>query len=265
MFNLNFTEVPALFGPFHIGMALVVILTAILIFIRVSGQSESQLIRLMHVLGLIMILAEVWKQWFCLRYVYPGGSLWFFPWQLCSMAMYCSFFMIYVKEKYQNVLLVFLCSFSFFSAIIALAVPADMLRPQIPLTLHGFIYHGIIILESLIAVLILKQRRARYAVFPRQAVKISFANAAFLYLIMSVIAEIINCIGHYLLPDHLPEPDMFYITPFYPSTQPVCADVAERFGIPAEIVIYSCAIILLALMFYLVVWYLTKTDKSPDA
>ena len=261
--NLVFTNTPVLFGPFHIVMLLLVTTAALLLYKLVRIRNEDHLLQLLHRLGLIMILAEIWKQWFVLRYVYPDFSLWFFPWQLCSMAMYCSFFVTFVKEKYQNVLLVFLSSFSFFSAIVALVVPSDMLRPQIPLAVHGFIYHGIIIAESLIAIRILRQRSMHYqsssvdSASSHQATtstgeRIRFAPAALLFLIMSGIAEIINCIGHYLLPGHWPEPDMFYITPFYPSTQPVCAYVAEKLGILPEILIYSAAIILISYLFYLV-------------
>lgn len=241
--NILFTETPRLFGQFHLAMLVIVCLGAVLIFFRVRGRSEPSLLVLLHRLGLIMILMEIFKQWFVLRYVYPDFSLWFFPWQLCSMAMYCSFFITIVREKYQPVLLVFLSTFSFFSAIVALAVPSDMLRPQILLAVHGFIYHGIMILEALIAITCLGSMR--------EGTRIRFAPAAGLFLVMCAIAEVINCIGHYLLPDHRPEPDMFYITPFYPSTQPVCDMVAAKLGILPEIIIYITAIILISWLYYL--------------
>lgn len=255
--GIQFSEVPQLFGSFHLIMMVAVCVAAVGFFVKIRKRNESDLLKLLHRLGLIMIVMECFKQWFVITYVYPNGSLWFFPWQLCSMAMYCSFFITIVKEKYQPVLLVFLSSFSLFSAIVALAVPADMLRPQILLAVHGFIYHGIMVLEALIAITCLKRRRKRE--------KIRFRPAIGLFLIMCMIAEVINCIAHYLIPDRQPEADMFYITPFYPSTQPVCAQVAAKLGILPEIIIYCTAIIVISWLLFLIEYRLTqKKDQSED-
>ena len=251
--NLLFNETPRLFGPFHLAMLVIVCTAAVLFFLKVRKESRQDLLRMLHRLGLIMIIMECFKQWFVLRYVYPDFSLWFFPWQLCSMAMYCRCCLMIVKKKYQPVLLVFLSTFSFFSAIVALAIPSDMLRPQILLALHGFIYHGLIILESLIAVTCLKRTQ--------ESDRIRFAPAAGLFLLMCGVAEVINCIGHYLLPEHRPEPDMFYITPFYPSTQPVCDIVAARLGILPEVVIYCAVIILISWLFFLIEFKLIPSGE----
>ena len=181
-----------------------------------------------------MILMEIFKQCFCFVYVFDKKlNLWFFPWQLCSMAMYCSFVIRYIKkEKLQNAFLVFLATFSLFSDIVALVLPYDMLRDQIVLTTHSFVYHGLIITEALIALLILKQRK-----------KAIFLPSVYLFLGMAFIAEMINIVSHIIFNDIYVEPDMFYITLSYPSTQPVFHEIALAFGIPFEIIIYLASII----------------------
>ena len=159
--GITFSSAPQLFGSIHLLSLLLVIVGNAVVFFCLKGRKEDALIEIMHYLGLIMILIEIFKQWFCFIYVFDKKlNLWFFPWQLCSMAMYCSFIIKYIKkEKLQNAFLVFLASFSLFSDIVALALPYDMLRDQIILTVHSFIYHGLIITEAMISLLILKQVR----------------------------------------------------------------------------------------------------------
>ena len=247
---MMFQETPALFGPFHLGFLAGILLFNILLYYCFRKLDSRRLLRILQGLGLLMILAEIWKQWYCYHYVFGRTvSLWFFPWQFCSMAMYCSFLLPFLREKHQNTVLTFLASFSFFAAVMALLVPSDMLRPQIPLACHGFIYHGLMISESIGAVLILRERH-----------KLRFRPAVILFLLMAVIAEAINIIGHALLKDIRIEPNMFYITPYYPSTQIVFNYIARKLGIFAEIVIYLFLIILAAYLFYLI---LVKRSQVP--
>ena len=45
---------------------------------------------------------------------------------------------------------------------------------------------------------------------------------------------------------------MFYITPFYPSTQPVFREIALRAGVFVEIIVYLGAIALAGFLLYLI-------------
>lgn len=230
--DITFSQTPQLFGLFHLLFVAGILLACIPVFLVIRTFIEKQLIRLLAVLGWIMIIMEIWKQWFSYRYVY-GFSMWFFPWQLCSMAMYCCVSLPLLKEKSQNTVLLFLATYSLVAAVMALAVPADMLRPQILLTCHGFIYHGLMLWETMAALLILNKRR-----------QFRFAEATVLFMIMAAIAEAINIASHYILNNIRIEPDMFNITPYYPTNQPVFAWIAETLGIIPEIIIYLLCIIL---------------------
>ena len=193
-----------------------------------------------------MLLAEVFKQWFCFTYLFDGEpNLWFFPWQLCSMAMYCSFLVKYLKGKAQMAVLVFLATYSLLGGIVALILPYDMLRPQIALTIHSFAYHGLIVTEAMIAMMILSKRAKRE--------KPAFLPATLLFLIMAAIAFMINVVSHAVLNDPDLEPNMFYITPAYPSTQPILHDIAVNYGIPVEIALYLALIILTSFVIFLVI------------
>ena len=79
----------------------------------------------------------------------------------------------------------------------------------------------------------------------------TFVIASIAYIVLGVFmvvksesfAEVINVIGHVRIADVSHQPDMFFITPYYPSTQVIFSDIAARCGIAAEIVIYLALIV----------------------
>ena len=233
---IQFANTPQMFGVFHIAALAVIALGCIGAFFWLRRLDEGRLLRLIWILGAVMLAMEVWKQGFSWVYVYDRRiNMWFFPWQLCSMAMYCAFAVRFVRGQRQNTLLVFLSTFSLFAAVVALAVPSDMLRPYVLLTVHGFLYHGLMIVLALAAMLVVCRRES-----------VRFAPAVRLFLWMAAVAEVINVVSHRLIGDIHREPNMFFITPYYESTQPVLHEIAVALGIPAEIVIYLTAIALIS-------------------
>ena len=229
-----FSTVPTMFGPLHLAILGGILVLCTGLFFLLRKRTEKTLIRLLGILGATMIIAEIFKQWYVPRYVYPGTcSTWFFPWQLCDMAMYGSFLVPFLKGKAQNAVLVFLSTFSLLSGLVALIVPGDMLRPQIVLFWVRFGYHALMMAESLIALLILK-KRARQCFLP----------PLLIYLAAAAVAEVINVVCFYLPDNFKPAANMFNITPFYPSTQPVFHEIALALGILPEIFIYLAVIAL---------------------
>ena len=253
MMGITFESTPKLFGFFHLSALFLIFLANIVLFPYLKRQDEEKLLKLLHYSGLFMMLAEIFKQWFCYVYVFNRTiNLWFFPWQLCSMAMYCAFFVTFFhKEKDQNVFLVFLSSFSLFADIIALILPYDMLRNQIILLVHSFAYHGLIISQSIISVMILSKRK-----------RVAFTPSVYLFLMMALIAVIINSISHLIFNNIYIEPNMFYITFSYPTTQPVFHDIAIQYGIFTEIILYLSLIILFSYLIFLSEkrYFFRKTD-----
>ncbi len=240
--NVQFEKTPAMFGTEHVVSLVLIAALAVSMRFVMRKKEEKTLVRLIFALGLVMAVTEVWKQWFSAVYVYPDVfSMWFFPWQLCDMAMYCSLLLPFSKGRFRDALLTFLATFSLFSALIALAIPSDMLRPHILLFIHGFLYHGLMIVEALAAVLILKNRSRQ-----------RFLPAVGLFFAMAAVAEVINVISHHVIRDIHYEANMFYITPYYETTQVVLHDIAVRWGIFAEIVLYLFLIVLMSGLFFLV-------------
>ena len=238
--GITFNKTPVLFGTFHICALFLCILFSYLVYQFCKDKDEIYLIRVIHKCGIFMLAMEVVKQIFCYYYVFDQKiNLWFFPWQLCSMCMYCSFLLPFVNRRIQNSLLIFLATYSLLAAIIALAVPADMLRPQIYLTCYSFLYHFLMIAVSIASIRIIRNRK-----------DLIFSDSIILFLLMAVIAELINIISHQIFHDIHVEPDMFYITPYYPTTQPIFNTIALRFGIFTEVIIYLGIIIAVSYLIY---------------
>lgn len=239
--GITFASTPRLFGFIHILSLFLITFFNLFFYLWARKKGKEKLLQTLHFLGLLMLIAEAFKQWFCYIYVFDTKlNLWFFPWQLCSMAMYCSFFVTYIKNlKWQNALLVFLATYSLFSDLVALILPYDMLRDQVILTVHSFAYHGLILSEVILALLVLKKRK-----------KAAFLPALQLFLLMALIAEIINVASHLIFNDIYVEPNMFYISFSYPTTQPVFHEIAVRFGIVTEIIVYLSVISLFSYLFY---------------
>ena len=127
-----------------------------------------------------------------------------------------------------------------------------MFRYQVVLTVHSFAYHGLILSEVILALLVLKKRK-----------KAAFLPALQLFLIMALIAEIINIVSHLIFNDIYVEPNMFYISFSYPTTQPVFHEFAVHFGIFTEIIVYLSVISLFSYLFYRLEYRFLLSD-NPD-
>lgn len=252
--GVEFTTVPQPYGAVHIGILIFIAALAAALWFVFKKLDEKKLLRIIVILGAFMIITEIWKQFFVIKYVYGDEvSNWFCPWQLCSMAMYCSFSLLFLKGAARDTVLVFLCTFTPLAAVMALAVPDDMMRPQIALFCHSFLYHALMIVECLAALRILQRRE-----------KLRFLPAAVLFLFMAAAAEAINIISHRIIGDIHVEANMFYITPYYPSTQPVFHEIALKFGVVAEIIVYLFAIILASFGIFLLEFRLGRRRKNAD-
>ncbi len=247
----TFSVTPKPYGLAHWLILLGIAAAAAAFALAARKTDKARLLRFLFVSGLCMLAAEGFKQWFVMRYVCRGTpSLWFFPWQLCSMAMYCSALVPVVKGRAREAMLVFLCTFSPIGAVFALLFPEDMMRPQIVLFVHSFLYHALMLLQGIAALFLLKKRS-----------RVSFLPTLVLFFCMAGVAEIVNVIGHFVIPVARNQPNMFYITPFYPSTQPVFDAIARHAGVFVEILVYLGAIVLAAFGLYLLEFRLRRKSR----
>lgn len=148
-----------------------------------------------------------------------------------------------------NTILTFLASYTFISSAAALIIPEDFLRSYVVLTLHGFIWHGILLLISLV---ILFSGMCSFTAG-------SFARATVLFLVMCAVAVAINIAAEPsmaaahsqgLLPEAFAA--MFYLNPYHISPQPVVSTIQKSAGIPLGLALYVSVIIMAAGMVILI-------------
>lgn len=249
---------PPMFGVFHISFVLLGTVFAVLLAKRISRLPFSARIRLFCCIGWGMALSEAAKQLFY-YHVVNGRCFdwWLFPFQLCSVPMYLCILLPLLSTESENVLpcgrggrfpavlrrkaqtsvCTFLATYSLFGAAMALIWPEDMLRPWPLMTLHGFLWHLVLVFLSLTVIFSSANFRPM-ADFSRRG----FFRATLLFWGLAAIATIINIWGwhHPSLPGSYP--DMFYITPYVMTTQPVVRTVAEHIGIIPANMLYLLSI-----------------------
>ena len=233
-------DAPLLFGAFHIAAALITAAAAVgsaVFFARRASSScstESSLVRTLSVTGWILAILEIYKQLF-LFHVVNGGAYdwWFFPFQLCSVPMYLCILLPFTRGGLRGTFLTFMGGYTFISAAATLVFPEDILRPYVSLTIHGFVWHGLLLFISL---LILLTGSADSS--PRGLLK-----AAGLFAVLCVIAVMINIAVEPLMHAMPGLPHnwaaMFYMNPYHISPQPVVDSIQKAAGIPAGLVLYA--------------------------
>ena len=162
----------------------------------------------------------------------------------------------------SSVLTDFLADFGLLAGLFAFADQTGMRYPLPALTLHSYLWHFAMIFLGLFLILsgrhsrsssaarqgsayapgqpLSRSRRAAHGNGGEKVRKSSgFLPAAILFLILAGIAELLN----FLLRGR-GSIDMFYISPWEPSTQVVLRDIAARLGRGPEILLYLGLILL---------------------
>ena len=113
--------------------------------------------------------------------------------------MYLGLGIPFISPKLKNSFYSFIQDFGLLGGIMALAEPSGLMHPYITLTVHGFLWHFILIFMGLICAFYNHGKRGR---------------PLFLFLICTAIATVINVLSH-----PYGNADMFYISPYYPNDQ----------------------------------------------
>lgn len=217
-------------------------------------------------IGLLLLFMEVWKQFYLYYMVFHKSyQVWYFPFQLCSMPIYLCLlygFLSYrekqarridasaaaavtaahasdfedtasapsLSSKLLPVLALFLRDYGVLGGIAALIVHAGFTWPDHPLlTMHGYLWHIILILLGALL--------TRHGLCPKGLR--SFWRTVPLFLLLSAMAEGINVLLH-----PYGDCDMFYISPYHLSSQPVFHQIDAVIGrIPGIAVYLTCVVL----------------------
>lgn len=193
----------------------------------VSVHSHACLI--LWICGLILGASEVYKQLFIYEVVNQGRyDWWYFPFQLCSTPMYlCLAFPLLPAGLPRKTAASFLESFGLLGGVMALAEPSGLMHPYWTLTLHGLLWHILLVFIAFFcAGSGLAGRTTR-----------DFLCTIPLFFVFCLIATAINVFTG-------GKADMFYISPYYPITQVVFHQISLALGVVPGIAIYlmsTCA------------------------
>ena len=243
---------PRLYGPFHIAASLVSILIPWLLVFRGKKLSRSASERRLFRCGWIFLFLETYKQLFLFFAVNDMHyDFWFFPFQLCSAAMYLCLALPFLSERAKDTVFTFLFDFSLPGALLALCLPADMLRSSISLTLHAFLWHAILVYCGLL-------------VFRNRLVKADlsgYRSAAVLYLLLAFAAVVLNVLFDPLAV-YGNRPNLFYLSPLQESPQPVFHEISVRFGVLPEMLLYVLSYLLFCFLFHLLCTRAYKRESN---
>lgn len=184
--------------------------------------------------GVLLALSEVWKQW-TLTFLLNNGHYdwWYFPFQLCSIPMYICVALFFVHNlKIQRYLLSFLMDFGLLGGIFAFFDTSGMHYRYLPLTIHSFVWHVLLIIIGIYAGMTWRMVKGTdagdFPLFPRD-----YRKAACIYLLCCLAALCLN-----LAFRRYGAINMFYINPYYPMQQKVFDQIAATLGNGTGILLY---------------------------
>ena len=240
---------PALFGSFHRRALLCCILLPFAAAYGLRKISVRTLTHLLFATGFLLAVMELLKQWY--SYTVINGGIydpWIFPFQICSVPMYLCLLLPLWKERMKDTVLLYLWDFCFFGALLALLYPEAILRAPLPLRIHGFLWHALLLFIAFLILFAAKCRDDARAFF----------RTVLLFLFFCLLATGFNLL---LEGQGLPGsyPDMFYLTPYHPATQPFARDAETAFGRPVARLLYILALLVLGALDHL----LYRNVKRP--
>lgn len=240
---------PTPYSSFHILFTLTGVVLAVVLAFRLRTSHEARFCRILFLCGLLLAVSELYKQLFLYAIADSGHyDWWYFPFQLCSLPMYLCLLWPFVRRKPMGTIFcTFMQDFALLGGIMALAEPSGLLHPYWTLTIHGLLWHVILIFISLF---IAFSGRSGHSVR-------SYLQMLPLFGVFCIIAALINALTKGAA-------DMFYISPYYPMTQVVFDKISIHYGIGIGIMVYLLSICLGGLLCHLAISRYSSIKMSKN-
>ncbi len=220
--------------------------------IRSMASPEPYFRRVLFSCGIILALMELYKQAFLYVIEFNGHfDWWYFPFQLCSVPMYiCLAAPLLRSGQSFRRAATFLQDFGLLGGIMALAVPPGLMHPYWTMTLHGFIWHFILLFLGLLSCMTgISGHEWR-----------DYAKILPFFLFCCLTAALINIAAG---PDA--DADMFYISPFRLSSQPVFHQITEVLGIIPGNLLYICIVIFGGFLVHIFIQKISPQKRTYDS
>jgi len=220
---------------FHYLSLLLTFLSFIYLMILFRKSSTRKIKRTLLILGIVMLLFEVYKQFI---FTYQAGSYqWYtFPFQFCSTPMYL--YVIYGLSKNDSLdryLHAFLATYATFAGLAVMLYPQSVFVDTIGINIQTMVHHGLMASVGL-ALLFSK---------PRLTYKDLF-KAMFVFIMLIVIAYTLNTLFDMFIHDGVF--NMFFISPKFGTGLPILSLIQPRVPSFVFLVIYTLGFSLMAVL-----------------
>lgn len=213
-------------------------------FPQKHGLTEKQTLHVLVSCGLLLSFSEVYKQLFLYVVVNHGCyDWWYFPFQLCSTPMYLCLFLPFIWRYpgIRRTVCTYLQDFCLLGGLMALLEPSGLLHSYWTLTLHGLLWHILLIFIGIFC--------GTSKIAGRGSLE--YLKTLLLLGFFCLVATAVNIATH-------GQADMFYISPYYPVTQIFFYQLSLRYGICAGIVLYLISLCLGGFLVHLLMENYTK-------
>ena len=259
MIKLLQTEMqrPEPYGWFHL-MWIVLSFVLIYILYRLRNKyNEKQLKTVLAFYGIIAFILELLKQ---ISWAYDVETqMWDYSWysapfQLCTMPIYVSLICLFLKKcKVRDYLLSFLCYYTILGSIATMIIPASCFVSEILINIHTMYLHcGRFVVSIYLLMNEIKPNKCNF-----KGAFVTFIVCVALALILNISFYKLEVIGTEIF-------NMFFISPYFPSTLPVFDIIYENVPYIIFLLIYIILLSLGAGLVFLISKLFYKHKRGVD-
>lgn len=261
--EMNMTE-PPIWGWWHLMWIGIAVGLSVFFYVAKKKGLKIPENLVFGIYGFLTLFLEILKQLMWAVSKVDGAVYWSYSWysapfQFCTTVMYVCIALCFVKnKKARQYLYSFLMYFGIISMSLVLVTPGDIFVRNIWINIHTSVMHFGGFAVCMFAII---NRKAAYKpknVLKGAAVFLGFVLVALL-LDVAVVMSGINRGNTF---------NMFYISPYYPCTLPVFADIYKAVPYPVFLLIYLAAFTAGAFVVLGIIWAfvsvarLFKNDKN---
>ena len=236
---------PNPYGWFHL-MWLVLSFIAIFVLFKLRKKySEKQLKTVLAIYGIIVFILELLKQisWAYDIDTHTWSYSWYSaPFQLCTMPIYISLICLFLKKsKLRDYMLSFLCFYTILGSIATMIMPDSCFVSDILVNIHTMYLHcGSFVLSIYLLMNEIKPNKENFF----GSIKV-FIICVLMALTLDISFYKFGFIGDATF-------NMFYISPFFPSTLPVFNMIYEKTPYLLFLLIYISTLTIGAYIVFLI-------------
>lgn len=259
---------PTNFSWFHI--MFIVIMLALTLYLTIFQRkcSDKRLRIVCLIAWVICVLLEIYKQLdFSFSYNPETGikdwdfSWYSFPFQFCSSPLYILPFIVFLPEgKVRDAFISYSMTFVLFAGVAVFCYPNDVFISRVMINIQTMVHHGLqIVIGVFLMVHEQKKINLKY-----------FVGGIIVFAGMSLIAILMNVIMYHAVPaiNNGETFNMFYISPYFPSTLPILSIIYPKVPYAIFLIIYligfSIAALVMDLIYMLVKFIMRKVSESKQ-